>query len=205
MRLWTIQNEIAYKKFKVKGTLSGDKKFIYDDMLFHYNWMTEQMKKRIGLPSSEKIKYPIWAWYQWRGEKYKIPDLRFAGHLEKGTKGVLLELEVEAENVLLSDFGDFNIILNYGYMADNEKEYDNFYNELNSYGFKHHDLQLLDTRSDLLEQFKLRLYDSWEKVFDLERGADEEWSGKKTERAIQAVIWEINWEQVVSVKHFIAN
>lgn len=204
MRLWTIQEENAYKKFKDKGILCGDEKFIYDDMLFHYNWMTKQMKKRIGVPSSEKIKYPIWAWYQWRGPNHKRPDLRFSGHFEKGTKGVLLELEVEPENVLLSNFDDFNIVLNYGYMAENEKEYDNFYDELVSYGYCHHDLQSCDKQSDLLDQFKLRLYESWEKVFDLECNLDEKWHGKKRERSIQATMWEINWEQVVSVKHFIA-
>lgn len=204
MRLWTIQNEIAYKKLKDKEILRADKKFIYDDMIFHYNWMTEQMKKRIGLPALEEIKYPIWAWYQWRGINHKRPDLRFSGHLEKGTKGVLLELEVEPENVLLSDFDDLNNILNYGYIADNEEEYDKFYDNLEIHGYCHYDLQSTNKKSDILEQFKLRLYESWEKIFDLNRQTDEVWSGKKEDQSIQATMWEIKWEQVISVKHFIS-
>lgn len=177
MKLWSIQNESAYEKFKETGILRADDRFIWNEMIFHYNWMAEQMKKRIGLSILEDIKYPIWAWYQWSGIKQKKPDLRFSGYLEKGTKGVLLELEVEPENVLLSDFEDFNTILNYGYISDNEEEYDNFYNELERYGYCHYDLQTEDKKSDILEGFKLRHYDSCEKIFDLEHEMDETWSG----------------------------
>jgi hypothetical protein len=204
MKLWTIQNEAVYEKFKNAGSLHADNSFICDDMIFHYNWMVDQMKKRIGLPISEKIEYPIWAWYQWQGTKNKRPDLRFSGHLERGTKGVLLELEIEQEKVLVSDFDDFNNILNYGYVSDSEKEYDDFYNELESYGYCHYDLQSVDKRSEILDRFKIKLYESWEKIFDLEREVDERWSGKKEEQSIQATMWKVKWEQVVSVKHFIA-
>ncbi|NFO31938.1 DUF3841 domain-containing protein [Clostridium botulinum] len=47
MKLWTIQNEVIYESFKETGILCADKKFICDDMLFHYNWMADQMKRRI--------------------------------------------------------------------------------------------------------------------------------------------------------------
>jgi hypothetical protein len=204
MKLWTIQNEGAYENFKKTRILRANDRFICADMLFHYNWMACQMKKRIGLPISEKTKYPIWAWYQWGGIKHKRPDLRISGHLEKGTIGVLLELEVEPRNVLLSDFEDFNNVLNYGYISYSEEEYDNFYNELKRYGYCHYDLQSIDKKSDILDQFKSRLYKSWEKIFDLEREKDEMWSGRKEERSVQATMWEVKWEQVVSVKHFIA-
>ena len=203
MKLWTIQNEEVYKKFKSTGILRADRNFIYDDMIFHYNWMVDQMKKRIGTPNAETIKYPIWDWYQWQGTKNKRPDLRFSGHLERGIKGVLLELEVEAEKVLLSDFADFNNVLNYGYISNNEKEYDNFYNELESYGYCHYDLQSADKKSEILEQFKIKLYESWDKIFNLEREVDERWSGKKEDQSIQATMWEVEWKQVVSGKHFI--
>ncbi|MTK14196.1 MAG: DUF3841 domain-containing protein [Clostridiaceae bacterium] len=204
MKLWTIQNEAVYDKFKETEILHADNSFICNDMAFHYNWMAGQMKQRIGSPITETIKYPIWAWYQWQGTEHKRPDLRFSGHLEKGTKGVLLELEVMEDEVLLSYFDDFNNVLNYGYIADNEEEFDKFYDELESYGYCHCDLQSADKKSDILDQFKLRLYESCEKVFDLECERDEKWSGKKEAQSIQATMWEVRWEQVVSVKHFIA-
>ncbi|MDU1004788.1 DUF3841 domain-containing protein [Clostridium butyricum] len=204
MKLWTIQNEGAYEKFKDTGILRTDDRFICKDMLFHYNWMAGQMKKLIGLPISEKIKYPIWAWYQWSGIKRKKPDLRVSGHLEKGTKSVLLELEVEPGNVLLSDFDDFNNVLNYGYIADNEENFNKFYDELERDGYCHYDLQSEDKKFDILDEFKSRLYESWDKIFDLEREREEIWSGKKEDQSIQATMWEVKWEQVVSAKHFIS-
>ena len=90
MKLWTIQNEGAYEKFKETGFLRADDRFICEDMLFHYNCMAGQMKENVGSPILEEIKYPIWAWYQWSGIKQKKSDLRFSGYLEKGTKGLLL-------------------------------------------------------------------------------------------------------------------
>lgn len=157
-------------------------------------------EKRIGLPISEKIKYPIWVRYQWQGTKHKRPDLRFSGHLEKGTKGIFLELEVETENVLLSGFDDFNNILNYGYIADNEEEFDKFYNELESYGYCHYDLQSINIKSDIFIDCKLGFYESWEKIFDLERERGW-WEShvKKEEKYIQATMREVKWEQVVSI------
>ncbi|MGL4731566.1 MAG: DUF3841 domain-containing protein [Clostridium sp.] len=204
MKLWTIQNEAVYDKFKQSGVLHGDEKFIDEDMIFYYSWIADIMKKRIGLPILKNIKYPIWAWYQWGGSKRKRPDLRCSGYLEKGTKGVLLELEVDSKNVLLSDFLEFNDVLNYGYITDTEKAYDRFYSDLESYGYSHHDLQNANINCDIFKKFNLKLIKSWEKIFDLNRNVDEEWGGKRDNRPIQATMWEIKWEQVVSVKHFIA-
>lgn len=124
--------------------------------------------------------------------------------MKKETKGVLLELEVMADEVLLSYFDNFNNVLNYGYIADSEVEYDTFYDELESHEYCHYDLQSADKDSDILNQFKIKLYESWEKIFDLERQRDERWSDKKENQSIQATMWEVKWEQVVSVKHFIA-
>ncbi|AWI06755.1 DUF3841 domain-containing protein [Clostridium drakei] len=205
MKLWTIQNFNLYEKFKETKSFNADENYVWDDIIFQYKWMVEQMKKRIGLPTSEKIKYPIWAWCQWNGVKQKRPDLRYSAHLPKGTNGVLLELEVNDKSVLLSDFDDFNGVLNYGYLTDTEEEYDKFYNELERYGVCHEDLYNLDKSSNLLNHYRAKLYDSWERIFDLERDiVDESWSGRKENQSIQATLWEVKWEQVISCKKFVA-
>ena len=148
-------------------------------MIFHYKWMVEQMKKRIGLPPSKEINYPIWTWYRWNGVNHRKPDLRYSGHFPKGTKGVFLELKVDSKDVLLSNFDDFNNVLNYGYITNTEVEYDSFYKELESCGYSHSDLYAMDKKSEALSDFRLRLYNSWEKIFDLERDIDEVWYGNK--------------------------
>jgi hypothetical protein len=59
--------------------------------------------------------------------------------------------------------------------------------------------------SSILEQFKAKLYESWEKIFDADKTTlDEAWSGKKEEQSIQATLWYVKWEQVISCKEFIA-
>lgn len=205
MKLWTIQTQQAYENFKQTKILTANENYIYYDFAFQYNWMVVQMKKRIGPPPSEEIKYPVWAWYQWNGTTRKKPDLRCSAHLPKGTRGVLIELEVDPKYVLLSGFEDFNTILNYGYITDTEAENDFFYKDLESNGYCHADLQETVATSSILEQFKARLYNSWEKIFDTNRNIiDESWSGKKEEKSIQATLWQVKWEQVISCKEFIA-
>lgn len=205
MKLWTIQNIDAYEKFKNTGFLRANENFIYDDMTFHYNWVVAQMKKRIGPPPSKEIKYPVWAWYQWNGVRHRKPDLRYSAHLPRGTSGVRIELVVDTKEVLLSDFDDFNCVLNYGYMTDTEKEYNRFYNEFESNGFCHDNFYDLGKNSKLLNYYRAKLYNSWERIFDLKRDIlDEAWSGKKEERSIQATLWEVKWGQVISAKQFIA-
>jgi hypothetical protein len=119
-------------------------------------------------------------------------------------KGVLLELEVDSKDVLLSDFEDFNTILNYGYISDSEKEWNIFHNDLKNQGYNHFDLQDMSKQSNKLNELRQRLYKSWERIFDLNRDVDEEWSGKREDMSIQATMWQVKWEQVVSVKEFIA-
>lgn len=160
MKLWTIQTLAAYKKFKETGVLRANEDFVYEDMMFHYNWMADQLKKRIGLPPSIEIKYPVWAWYQWSGINKKKPDLRNSSHLPKGINGVRIEFEVDSKDVLLSDFDDFNKVLNYGYMTDTEVEYDNFYKKLESQGYNHFDLYESVVLSDRLSMYRTKLYES---------------------------------------------
>lgn len=204
MKLWTMQDLGAYEELKLTGLLRASEKYVWKDFIFQYDWMAEQMKERIGEPPSKDIKYPIWAWYQWNGINKKKPDLRCSGFSKRGTKLVFLELEVKPNKVLLSDFDGFNGVLNHSYIADSEEEYDRFYNELESYGFKHIDLYSNNNKSNVLEEFKSNVFKSWEKIFDLQRVVDERWSGSKEEQSIQATLWEIRLEQVISAKEFIA-
>ena len=204
MKLWTIQNIDTYTEFKNTGILKANEKYIEDDMLFQYDWIVNQMVKRIGKPLDNNIKYPIWAWYQWNGENQKRPDLRCSGHLNPKTKGILLEIEVDEKDVLLSDFDDFNNIFNYAYICDSEESYDNFYKELKENGLTHLDLQDMTKQSNTLNNFRQRLYKSWEQMFDFNKEVDESWHGKKEDRSIQATMWQVKWEQVVFIKEFIA-
>ena len=57
----------------------------------------------------------------------KKPDLRYAGKLDKGVQGVLLEVTLDLEQVLISDFMAWHCVLNDGYLAFTEEENESFY------------------------------------------------------------------------------
>lgn len=96
--------------------------FTYLDFRSQYDWMRVQMAKRIP---GYQGHYPWWAWQQYQPGKPK-PDLRIRDlHcFDRGTPAVRLELDVPDHEVLLSDFIMWNHVLNNGYMAYSETEYD---------------------------------------------------------------------------------
>ena len=69
------------------------------DYKFHYDWLVDQMKERIG-PPPEGVSYPVWAWHTWR-EDSKRPDLR-AKRWRWGVAGLKyyrLEIEIPDSKV----------------------------------------------------------------------------------------------------------
>ena len=175
MKLWTIQHRAAYEEMLQTGVLRANSAYIFDEFFRDsYNWMVEQMKKRIGNPP-EGVELPIWAWYQWEGNR-KRPDMRHHGRSsEKGVPIVLLTVDVPDDQVLLSDFNYWHVVLN-----DGEVIFP--YDENSVYSKK--------------ERQK-----SWENIFDYECSFDDEelTIGLST----QATMWEIKAEWVLKVEHFI--
>lgn len=114
IKLWTIQSAEVYDQLQKNGYYIPNEKHIIllDEEEFKkaYNWMTRQMNK-FEIKNIYGNKYPIFAWY------------KFDGHLAVGkyfeelkemieTNGVFMELEIEADRVLLSDFDKWHYVLN---------------------------------------------------------------------------------------------
>ena len=65
MKLWTIQHKAAYEEMLRTGVLRANSAYIFEEFFRDsYDWMVEQMKKRIGNPP-DGVELPVWAWYQW--------------------------------------------------------------------------------------------------------------------------------------------
>lgn len=66
MRLWTIQPATLYELLKTEKVIRGEpsKSEYINKCKFSsaYEWMSEQMKQRVGNPP-DGVKYPIWAWH----------------------------------------------------------------------------------------------------------------------------------------------
>jgi hypothetical protein len=102
----------------------------------YYNWMKQQLKVRTF---AYKGGTPVWAWLE-------RPDLRRSSLLPKGTTGVLLTFEIEANKALISNFYAWNTVLCDSYVGLNDEAFDTFW-------------------ANPTEEAKIR---SWERVFDLE-------------------------------------
>lgn len=99
MIFYAIHNKEYWDKFKNKEFLESDTKYYLFEK--EYKWLQKQMRKRIKYEDDNLL----WVWVS-------KPDLRCSGHLQRGTKGVLLEIELPIEDVLISDFMSWHCVLN---------------------------------------------------------------------------------------------
>jgi len=174
MILWTIQHKAAYEEMLRTGVLRANSKYIFEESFREsYGWMADQMKRRIGNPPAG-VTLPVWAWYQWEGKR-KRPDMRSPGRSsDKGVPIVLLTIDVPDDQVLLSDFDYWHVVLNDG--------------------------ELIFPYDENTVYFKEERQKSWENIFDYECTYDEE--ERTIGLSTQATMWEIKTEWVLKVENF---
>jgi hypothetical protein len=187
IKVWTIQSLEAWQELQQTGVLYGNQKFINLDFINSYNWILQQMQKRLNNFSGN---YPIWVWIKPK------PDLRHTGYVTKGRKAVRLELLISEDRILKSDYDAWHCVLNEWYLSLTDKESDMFDYELERREIKY-PLFLKKLPDDLKQQ----VIDSWERIFDLDLIKNTEWCS--TKQYIQGVVDGIYLNDVVSIKEFI--
>lgn len=196
MRLWTIQYIDFYKELVDKKVISGKIENADSDFLFGYNWMINQMEKRIDKKPNDS--YPIWAWLQYESINKPKPDLRTSGFLKKGTKGVRLEIKKDNDSVLLSDFELWHTPLSYKtYIGDSEDDANKFDKFLKLQGLG--DMKF----ENLPDKIKHKIILSWDKIFDLDFDC-EYYAQPKEKKSIQATFWKLKIDDVIKVDYFVA-
>lgn len=101
MKFYTIQKFKAWQEAQSKGYLTGNKDYIDDEWFLNpYTWMMKQMSKRLP---EYKGEYPVWLWLS-------TDNISFSELLEDDY--VLLEVELPQDQVLLSNFDAWHIVLN---------------------------------------------------------------------------------------------
>ena len=185
MILWTIQPLIVWE------ILQREKVFRCDPSLCSmpepqfrekYQWLIDQMEKRIGTPPAEVI-YPVWAWYMQNGRQSK-PDLRSErwGNGPGDEQYTCIEVELPDDQVLLSDFDAWSIILLNGLLSRSEEEHDQLEDEYES------------LPPEKQRAFKEK---NWERVFDL-TPIENSWVTRG--KWIQATFWELHTDNVRAVR-----
>ena len=202
MVIWSNLTQQAWDELQKQGCLRVSHRHVEKDFVRSYLWMASQMERRLKTPKPSEDSMPIWAWWQWWGDRRR-PDLRASGYLPKGTRGVRVELQVEADCVLLSDFELWHYVLNYWYLPKTEKEGSEFEKKLTRA-----ELSLVGCTHDRPLShagFHREVENSWERIFDLS------WTDPhhrivavSKNRLIQAALWKLSMDDVVESKEFTA-
>ena len=175
--LWSIQAASAWETLQRTGVLRVDPARVPKEFRRAYGWMAQQMRSRIG-PPPEGVRYPLWAWYQWEGQRRRR-DLRCSGYAPRGTPMVQLTVELPQAQVLLSEFDRWHTVLGGGYLAEDEADWERFSGSPGP------------------------VEPSWERIFDLDRWMPG-WDTPKEEQSVQATFWELRLEQVSRAEPFLA-
>lgn len=185
MRFYTVQHKDVWEHLQKIGEYRTNEKFICEEsFLPAYNWLNSQAKKRIKEWNTER---PVWLWV-------KKPDLRTYRFIKnpdepKVQDYVLIELEIPANEVLISEFGLWHHVLNNSYIAYTKKEDEEF------------DEQLEKTSS---QEIQKKIEQSWEKCIVDESlkcsNKFEEYCLGET--SFQAIVSCLKIDQVVSHKKF---
>jgi hypothetical protein len=148
-----------------------------------YQWMMESMDLA-GIQGRKPGISPWWCWIT-VGDGHTKPTDR---HSDDST--VLLELSLDPEDVLLSDFGMWHVPLNYWFNAEDEAE-EAFERELEAVG-----LSIYRTKP-LPEPHHSRVQQSWLKVFALDEVNG--YTSPMDQKGIQGVFWNLRPEIIKGV------
>lgn len=191
MRLWSSQTIDFYNELMLNGIAYCSRVSEFAQVNdIAYQWMAEQMKKRIGEPPLSEIKLPVWAWYQYDSKKRNKPPLSDRVKTYPNQREMMIEFEAPDEIVLLSDFMLWLHPLNgWGICIDRRasKRIDEYF--------------YIDFKEKPEEIQKL-IVDSWNLIFDLDFKHKLFATKHKKNRSIQATLWYIRKEWVISATEY---
>lgn len=114
MIVYTVQTEEAWKEFKRKGYIEGNKEMIDPEWLYSYDWMVREAKRRVSHYEGE---YPVWVW-----ETHDYPDRNGTAWGRKNEKMVILTLDVPAEWILWSEISYWCCAMTDGSIYNHQKD-----------------------------------------------------------------------------------
>lgn len=154
------------------------------NFMLAYEWLRDRMDES-GLVGRKPGISPWWCWVRMDGQYAKPTDL----NADEGF--VLLELSLDPEDVLLSDFHFWHVPLNYWYFGGSEEAGDAFDEEMKAIGLN------IWTMKPLPEPHHSRVQDSWREVFLLDCQNDYTYAFE--DKAIQGVFWRMKPENIKGI------
>ena len=117
LTLWTIQRRADWERAMAEGVLRVDPNCREEYFGAAYEWMHRQAVRRLKGYSGRPL---LWAWYRPK------PNVHRSVHFPSGEDAVRIEFSVPRDQLLLSHFAAWHVVLNDGYLSLSEQEYEAF-------------------------------------------------------------------------------
>lgn len=188
VKLWTRQNRKILDILENEGVFYSKKEYIVqkNDTLSPYyielyDWFVDHASEIVDKPKNAQ--YPIWCSVS---NEYML----------RGVQGdVLIELEVDRDRIVYFDAQRWDLVLNHTYVAKDQKDAADFAQRIKSRGIKNSFSFLGDYYQRFYPDLVKEVMESWARVFDIDPEKADIFS-------LQANIWEIRSEDIVSITEY---
>ncbi|MBP8654653.1 MAG: DUF3841 domain-containing protein [Proteocatella sp.] len=185
MKLWTRQHKNVVNQLNEHGVYRVRKEYILDKMdtisdyyLNLYDWYSRNASKIV--PRPEGVIYPIWL------------SVSHEMMLQPTEGTVILEIEADRSEVIITDMDKWGYIVNYFYLPLDSEDEEKHNEELRRFGISN-ELSLINgDNGNFYPLLKNKVIKSWERLFE---------PFDNQSALLQATMWEIRKEQVVNIIH----
>lgn len=186
--LWTRQDQRFLDVIEKEGVFHTKREYIIekndtlsDYYLTLYDWFVAEADRRV--PRPEGAQYPIWC---------SISD----EYMLRGAHGnVLLELSIDKDKILYFNSLKWDLVLNHTYIAKDKEDAERFAQKLSDHGIRNSFSFLSDVNQRFYPELTREVKESWKRIFDVDLERMDAFE-------IQANIWEIRREDIVSVSEY---
>lgn len=137
-----------------------------------YNFIVKKMDELLKKKRNKEIVYPIWAWYKWEGKRKPTPL-----HNKQYEGMYRIELEIDKEDALFTDFDLFSFCLNDPYLPSSVED-------LYEHREKHFSISPELT------------YESYNRMLEIYRKEDTDFTYATNKTSIQATFWKLHLKDV---------
>lgn len=182
--LYSLQTDVVKEVIKKDGICFSKKEYVqkkYEESasIFTsiYNFIVQNAVNYLEKP--EGAEYPYWA----------FKDLY---NIEYTSDNLPLKLSVPINECILFDVADYNKLLTFDYLTDDDAEYKKFHSEIEAQGLN--TFKIMNT--NFYPMYKSKIISSWKKLFDknekLKKGCYE-----IAKQGTQAFLWCIKKEWII--------
>lgn len=183
IRVWTRQDKRVLSIIEAEGVYYCQAEYIEAKMENFsnyykqlYKWYVARAEKIVARPHAD-IQYPIWVSIDEDMQLQPVDDT------------IILELEIDERNVLITDSEKWGYVVNFLYLPLNQEDLKRHDNELKRYGISNESALIMSNKGNFYPLLKRKIEKSWDRLFD-----DYSLSNIR-----QGTIWEIRKSDIVKV------